>query len=127
MTTSTTETKMTRKQIFEALKAIPANAEYVDFIQHEIDMLNSRTQKAKEKREQKKAEADALKDKIYSVLTDELQTSADILEQVSADDESVTRGKVTARLTKLVNEGKVERADVKVDKKRVKGYRFVAA
>ena len=127
MTTSTTETKMTRKQIFEALKAIPANAEYVDFIQHEIDMLNSRTQKAKEKREQKKAEADALKDKIYSVLTDELQTSADILEQVSADDESVTRGKVTARLTKLVNEGKVERADVKVDKKRVKGYRLVAA
>ena len=127
MTTSTTETKMTRKQIFEALKAIPANAEYVDFIQHEIDMLNSRTQKAKEKREQKRAEADALKDKIYSVLTDELQTSADILEQVSADDESVTRGKVTARLTKLVNEGKVERADVKVDKKRVKGYRLVAA
>ena len=127
MTTSTTETKMTRKQIFEALKAIPANAEYVDFIQHEIDMLNSRTQKAKEKREQKKAEADALKDKIYSVLTDELQTSADILEQVSADDESVTRGKVTARLTKLVNESKVERADVKVDKKRVKGYRLVAA
>lgn len=127
MTTSTTETKMTRKQIFEALKAIPANAEYVDFIQHEVDMLNSRTQKAKEKREQKRAEADALKDKIYSVLTDELQTSADILEQVSADDESVTRSKVTARLTKLVNEGKVERADVKVDKKRVKGYRLVAA
>lgn len=127
MTTSITETKMTRKQILEALKAIPANAEYIDFIQHEIDMLDSRTQKAKEKREQKKAEADALKDKIYSVLTDELQTSADILEQVSADDESVTRGKVTARLTKLVNEGKVERADIKVDKKRVKGYRLVAA
>lgn len=127
MTTSITETKMTRKQILEALKAIPANAEYIDFIQHEIDMLDSRTQKAKEKREQKKAEADALKDKIYSVLTDELQTSADILDQVGADDENVTRGKVTARLTKLVNEGKVERADVKVDKKRVKGYRLVAA
>jgi hypothetical protein len=127
MTTSNTETKMTRKQIFEALKAIPANAQYVDFFQHEIEMLDARTEKARAKREEKKAAADELKDKIYAVLTDELQTSADILEKIGANDEEITRGKVTARLTKLVNEGKIERADVKVDKKRVKGYRLIAA
>lgn len=91
------------------------------FAENEIEQLDKKALKAKERAAAKRAEADELTDKVKAVLTEEYKTIAEIV--VELDDEEVTAGKVTSRLTKLVNAGEAEKTDVKVDKRTVKGYR----
>ena len=79
------------------------------------------TEKIAAKRaEKKKQESDALTDRIYALLDEDLITVDEILEEL--DDEEVTRNKVTARLGKLVKAGKVEKESVKVDGNRRMAY-----
>ena len=92
------------------------------FAENEIEQLNKKALKAKERAAAKRAEADELTDKVKAVLTEEYKTIAEIV--IELDDEEVTAGKVTSRLTKLVNAGEAEKTDVKVDKRPVKGYRL---
>lgn len=92
------------------------------FAENEIEQLNKKALKAKERATAKRAEADELTDKVKAVLTEEYKTIAEIV--IELDDEEITAGKVTSRLTKLVNAGEAEKTDVKVDKRTVKGYRL---
>lgn len=92
------------------------------FAENEIEQLNKKALKAKERATAKRAEADELTDKVKAVLTEEYKTIAEIV--IELDDEEVTAGKVTSRLTKLVNAGEAEKTDVKVDKRTIKGYRL---
>ena len=92
------------------------------FAENEIEQLNKKALKAKKRAAAKRAEADELTDKVKAVLTEEYKTIAEIV--IELDDEEVTAGKVTSRLTKLVNAGEAEKTDVKVDKRPVKGYRL---
>lgn len=92
------------------------------FAENEIEQLNKKALKAKKRAAAKRAEADELTDKVKAVLTEEYKTITEIV--VELDDEEVTAGKVTSRLTKLVNAGEAEKTDVKVDKRTVKGYRL---
>ena len=79
--------------------------ELVAYCENEIELLDKKAAKAKETAAKKKAENDELTDVIASLLTDELQTTADITAQI--DDEDVTVHKVSYRLTQLT---KAERA-----------------
>ena len=92
------------------------------FAENEIEQLDKKALKAKERAAAKRAEADELTDKVKAVLTEEYKTIAEIV--IELDDEEVTAGKVTSRLTKLVNAGEAEKTDVKADKRTVKGYRL---
>ena len=92
------------------------------FAENEIEQLNKKALKAKERATAKRAEADELTDKVKAVLTEEYKTIAEIV--IELDDEEITAGKVTSRLTKLVNAGEAEKTDVKVDKRTIKGYRL---
>lgn len=92
------------------------------FAENEIEQLNKKALKAKERAAAKRAEADELTDKVKAVLTEEYKTIAEIV--IELDDEEITAGKVTSRLTKLVNAGEAEKTDVKVDKRTIKGYRL---
>ena len=95
------------------------------FAEKEIDNLDKRAAKAKERAATKKAETDTLKETIFATLNSE--TFLTINNIVAAiDDEEVTNGKVASRLTALRNEGRVESEDIKVDKRVVKGYRVIA-
>ena len=133
------ENKITKREMFEALvnyvngehMAFEKEGEMVivmledlkTFAENEIALLDKKSVKAKERAAAKKAEADELMDKIKAVLTGEYQTTADLV--IAIDDGEATAGKVQARLKKLVDIGVVEKTDMKVDKRTIKGYRLI--
>ncbi|MEE1033755.1 MAG: hypothetical protein U0L06_04215, partial [Agathobacter sp.] len=89
---------------------------------------------SKERLAAKKAEGDALTDLVYSVMTDEFQTGAEIATAVLAqlsEDTDVTASKITARITKLVNAEAVvkEQVSVEIEGKKSKkmAYKLASA
>ena len=122
--------KMTKIDCFEQLAGIveASNVEnkedILKFIQGSIETLENRKRAAQERAEKKKNEPDELADAVKAVLSGELQTADDIAAQIEGED--VTKQKVVARLTKMVNAGIVRKDSVKTDDKRkVMGYALV--
>ena len=87
------------------------NADLVEFCEKQIEQLDAKAEKAKERATQRKVEGDELRDTIEAILTDEFQTADEITEQI--EDEEITRAKVIARLTQLVNQDLAEKESVK--------------
>lgn len=105
-------------------------AELAAFAQNEIDLLDKKAVKAKERAAEKALEKknDPLKNEVATLLTDDFQTAGDILAQMDGDEE-LTLAKVSYRLTALVKEGVAVKDDVKVEgsdgkKKAAKGYKL---
>lgn len=124
------EKKVTKKDMFAEIITLARENGRVDieeFCEVQIEQLNRKAEKAKERKAEKAAKGDALKDAIAAVLTEDLQTAADITEKVMGATEDVSRAKVVARLTKLVKEGVAGKMQVKVDKKRVMAYALADA
>lgn len=122
------EKKVTKKEYYEMLKGVVENSnidikdELIEFIDKQITLINNKAIKAKEKAAEKKANGDELKITVEAALTDEYQTIAGITEQI--DDENVSKAKVTARLTQLVNEGLAVKEEARTeDGKKVMVYR----
>lgn len=88
-------------------------AEVIEAIEAEISSLTKRAASAKARREKKAAEGDALRARVFELVSEEPKTAADIWEEL--DDESVTKAKVTARLTQLKKAGEIETVKVKVE------------
>lgn len=128
----------TKKEIYNDLIAYFNGKEIKDFdkemiiqfAENEIKLLEHKANAAKKAAEKKKAEGDALTDKIASVLTDEFRTIADITDEVAEEDENVSVAKVTYRLTQLVQRNIAEKQQITVkdsdDQKarKVQGYRL---
>ena len=113
------------------LKEIVLNAnvegasELVEFIDKQVGLIDAKAEKAKVRNAEKKANGDELREVVQSVLTDEFQTIDAIVAQIEG--EEITKAKVTARLTSLVNNGIAEKADVKDDEgRKLKAYKLVA-
>lgn len=122
--------KMTKIECFEQLAGIVEASDVenkediLKFIQSSIETLENRKRAAQERAEKKKNEPDELADAVKAVLSEELQTADDIAAQIESED--VTKQKVVARLTKMVNAGIVRKDSVKTDDKRkVMGYALV--
>ena len=122
--------KITKKQSYEMLLDIVSNSdvelkgEMVEFINKEIATIDSRAEKAKERAAAKREAGDELREAVKAVLTSDLQTADAILVQL--DGEELTKQKVIARLTQLVNAGVATKEDVKTeDNKTVKAYKLV--
>ena len=76
-----------------------------------------------EKQKAKKAEAKAeVREKVLAVLTAELQTATEIVE--AAGVEGLTRQAIPPLLKPLVEEGKVVKETIKVEKKTAVGYKL---
>ena len=136
--------KTTKKQMFEALvnfanegalvfenedgeMVIVTNDVLLAFAENELEQLDKKAAKAKERAAAKKAEADVLLDAVKEVLADDFETRDAIAEKIDMEDATVA--KVGARLTKLVNEGFAVKEDITVEgadgkKKKVKGYKL---
>jgi len=117
--TNTSNRKPTKRDHFNALLAIPAvaeNADLVDFINHEIELLDKKNT-AERKPTAKQVENAGFKSDILTWMEDGVQyTSADIAKGVPAiADAGISANRVTAMLTQLVNDGKVVRT---VDKRK---------
>ena len=131
--------KITKKMHYEKLIAyirgedtITSESDMIDFCLAQIADLDKKSAKAKERAEKKKAEADVLTDLVYSVMTNEFQTGAEIATAVLAqlpEDTDVTAAKVTARITKLVNADAVvkEQVTVEVEGKKSKKMAYKLA
>lgn len=132
--------KITKREMYEALvayaeatdmevqvgEAVVTATDFVAFATKEIEQLDKKAVKAKERAAAKRAEGDALTDAVLAVLTGEFQTAADVAAQI--EDEDATVAKVSYRLGALVKDGKAVKEDIKVDregKKAVlKGYKL---
>ena len=75
----------------------------VEFCQKEIDALDNRAIKAKERAAAKRAEGDELQAAVLAALTDDFATRQEITDRVEG--EGVTLSKVGYRLTQLVKNG----------------------
>ena len=82
--------------------------------------LAAKADKAKERAAEKKAEGDALREKVLEALTDEFQTREQIFKGF-AEDETLTVAKIGARLTQLAKAGLA----VKEEQKTVTGKKVV--
>ena len=109
------EKKMTKRDYYEEILSILTekneSEDLVEFVQNQIDTLDKRAEKAKERAAEKRAEGDELRETVKSVLTNDFQTVETIV--TALDNEEITKAKVIARLTQLVNLGEVEKTDIK--------------
>ena len=119
------EKKMTKKDYFEEIKTVLEDAKetaLAEVMAHEIALLENKAIKNKERAEARKIAGDELRDTISNILIDDLQTVDEIVEQI--DDEEITKGKVVARLTQLVNLNEAIKEQIKTeDGKKVMAYR----
>ena len=126
------EKKITKRDYYEILQGIVAanvadeeKGELLEFLDKQIALIDSKAEKAKARNAEKKANGDELREVVQSVLTDEFQTIDAIVAQIEG--EEITKAKVTARLTSLVNNGIAEKADVKDEEgRKLKAYKLVA-
>lgn len=123
------DVKMTKAMWLEEIKGVVEAADYenkegaIEFINKQIETLAAKAEKAKEKAAKAKAEGDELRAIVEVILTADAQPIDDIVAQIESED--VTKAKVTARLTALVNAGIAKKEPVKVGSRKVMAYSLV--
>ena len=138
--------KITKREMYEALISLMEKDEMTferdgeifevdkdtmsDFAAHEIDLLDKKASKAKERAASKKNEVDELGEAVFTALSDtDFEPIADIAARIEGDD--VTISKVTYRLTQLVKAGEAEKQELTIPatetskSRKVQGYRLV--
>lgn len=87
--------------------ALPEGIDYgmlSDFVNHEVELLDKKAESAAKRAADKKVQGDALRDRIYAVLSDtEFKTIAEIVAELN--DPDVSAQMVTSRLTQLGEKG----------------------
>lgn len=101
--------------------AMATDSEVLAVLANEIESIEKKAIKAKEKAMEKKAESDEMADAIKAILTDESMSINSILADLDEKFEA-TPAKVAARLKKLVDETVVVKEDIKADGRKIKGY-----
>lgn len=129
------EKKITKKEYYAMLKDIVrgdsnsemtnSQCELIKFIDKQIEAIETKAEKAKEKAAEKKANGDELREVVQSVLTDEYQTIDTIVSQIEGED--ITKAKITARLTSLVKAGLATKSDLRNEEtgKTQKAYKLI--
>ena len=117
MTNTSTTRKPTKRDRFNALLAIPAvaeNADLVDFINHEIELLDKKNT-AERKPTAKQVENAEFKSDILAWMEPATQyAAADVVKGVpSIVAAGLSANRVTAMLTQLVNDGSLVRTEDK--------------
>ena len=121
------EKKMTKKEMFGLLLELLETAEVAErdelknFVAHEIEMIDNKAEKAKTYK--RKKTADVLKEQIYTKLDVlEFRTIHDIVSDFN--DADITAAKVSARLTSLVKEGLAIKEEIKIENRKLMGYKL---
>lgn len=123
------DVKMTKAMWLEEIKGVVEAADYenkegaIEFIDKQLETLAAKAEKAKERAAKAKAEGDELRAIVEGILTADAQPIDDIVAQIEGED--VTKAKVTARLTALVNAGIAKKEPVKVGSRKVMAYSLV--
>jgi hypothetical protein len=108
--------KITNAMILEEIKEICADhAHIVEFCDKQLASLEAKAVKAKARAEEKRAAGDELRAVIADLLTNVPQTAEEILAQINDESGELTKQKVIARMTQLVNYGMASKCDVTVE------------
>ena len=122
----TNTNKMTKNEILDVIAACFTTMEnehkedVLAYCAKEKESLARRAEKAKEYASKKRAENDALFDEIFNIMNENPMTINDIINSLPA--ENITPAKVTARMTKMINDNTVNRVMVKQDGRKLVGY-----
>ena len=109
---------MTKREFMEAIAAGTIGEETMQFAVDELKKMDEAAEKRKEKAAEKKAELEPIMDKIYNdILSDEPVTATVIGERLE-----ISTQKASAIMRKMVEAGRVNKTDVKIQKRVVKGY-----
>lgn len=116
------DNKITKKDMFEGIKATLIEnfgedeiQDYVEFLDKEIKALEDRAKKEKDRREAKKEQGDELKTAVQAQVE---AAEGPITPQAIADNlidefEDVTKAKVVARANQLVKDGVIFKEQIK--------------
>lgn len=126
--------KITKREMYEAIKTAMETGEtsvhpdlIIEFCEKEIESLDRKSAKAKENAAKKKAEGDALTERVFEVLTDEFECIACIAGKI--DDEDVSIAKVQYRLGQLVKQDRAEKMEITIEsdgkKRKAMAYRLI--
>ena len=120
--------KKTKREMFLEMAEMEANLPYRDFLMEQVEQLDRRNEKAKERKAQKAKESDAMREAIAALLTENLQTAAELTSQLEDTYPEISRAKVTARMKLLIEEGIAGKMQVKTeDGRRVMAYCVASA
>lgn len=127
------ETKITKKQKYEAIISILTTGEteidpevLKEFCEAEIESLDKKAAKAKERKAEKAKEAGGLTALVLEALTEEAQGIADITAVVEESDPEATVAKVRYRLTQLEKDGKAVKSEISIKEEGAKARKLVA-
>lgn len=84
----------------------------LEFAEHEIELLDIKNDRAKERLKEKRVEGEELAAAVYDALTDEFLTVAEITPMVNYPD--VTPQKVIYRLSQLYKAGYIEKSSITI-------------
>ena len=134
-------TKVTKRAMFEAMRSYFEGSDIlievgetcinegtlIEFCDKEIAALDRKAVKAKETAAAKKSASDELTETIFSVLTDDFMTIANVASLVEGDEVTVARCQY--RLNKLVEAGRAEKEEMVITsdsgkKRKVMGFRL---
>ena len=107
----------TMKAIVDILTEAKADSKYVDFMNDQIARDAAKAEKAKAKAAEKRAQGDAMRDSIYTILTEkaDFMTIGQLVTALTdAGYEDVTNQKVVARLKQLKDADKVVQDNIVV-------------
>lgn len=107
--------KLTERDLYNSILNGNVDADALRaFAEKKLAQLDKRAESAKIRAAKKKAEGDALIEAVFACIGDEAKTRTQITSELIDEGYDVTEGKVTARLTKLVKDGRIAKAKGKV-------------
>jgi hypothetical protein len=112
------ETKVTKAVIFaRVIERCGDDEEIVACMENELALIEKKNVKAKERNAKKRAIGDELQATVLSTINADPQTRDDILPTVIeiSKDESLTVGKIQAKLNNLVEAGQIAKCKVKTE------------
>lgn len=108
------QNKVTKREVINMMLAdegISANAVYKTYLEHELELLDKKSENRKPTKAQQ--ESEGIKERILATLSDEGQTVTDILAKMG--DSALSNQRVSALLRQMVADGKVAKG---TDKRR---------
>lgn len=105
--------KITEREIYNQMIAGTIDhATMAEFAEKKIAQLDKRNASAARRAQAKRAEGDAITERVFSVVSNEPHTRDEITAMIG--DESLSVAKVGARLSQLVKSGKVSKETAKI-------------
>lgn len=122
-TTTETAKTLTAAEFFTAILEYDLPTEMLDYASGELKKIEQRREKRKEYTSPKAKENNAAREVIYNFLVSNYDPDVAFTRDEISEGTGVAPASVSSLMRVLVDAGKVERLEVKIDNKKCKAYR----